>query len=752
MADLNITIALEDSQFVAALDGITKKLEQFANDAKKGFDDLNSKLDDLTNKTKSTGGAFNELGGVLKTLISLRFAEEVGKWANTIDQTAKSIGFTAGEMLALQSAMNQVGGGSQSAGRAVEMFYMKLDQARQGGLQQQVAFERLGISLNDLKKYDDQDLFRLTLDRLAQLPRNAMSSRIEVELFSKSMRGIPVTEFNEAFKKAEQNVANYGSAVEDAAAAYRKFLEVINDIKIAVAVVFQPLTSAFAQLKVDVPEIIAIFRDVISVIIGIRVASIGATTALVAMGAAATGATGGLNLLLGLLIRAGIATTAFIAAEVGLSKYFESSTKAIEEKSKAQKESNDELNRTTGENQEVLTQYAKMNAAINEQTEAFKKNIQIQVDSIRAKDATIGLGVEQKARLEEELRIRNEFAKKIEELNVKLKEAEAARPEDAMSRTVGTLRKSIADLTASEATYVQQAGESAAIKMRNNELDKSTIYLKDYQIKVQRELSDIQLGIDELTMTNDEKKIANIKKQTNALVEQARIRAQARLGSNATPEDINADAIYQKEVDAITKAQDQITAKTKDSIDVSREWSTAWTQAFKQYKEDATNGAALAKKVFDDATKGMEDAIVTFAKTGKLSFNDLLNTIVEDILRSQIRQLFANLFSGPVGGTSAGGASLFGALGSMLGFADGGTIPTNAPVLVGERGPEIISGAKGMNVTPNDQISSKAPTTHQVTYNINAVDASSFKQMIARDPSFLYAVTMQGAKTIPGRA
>jgi hypothetical protein len=33
-----------------------------------------------------------------------------------------------------------------------------------------------------------------------------------------------------------------------------------------------------------------------------------------------------------------------------------------------------------------------------------------------------------------------------------------------------------------------------------------------------------------------------------------------------------------------------------------------------------------------------------------------------------------------------------------------------------------------------------------ITYNINAVDAMSFKQMIAADPTFIYAVTQQGAK------
>jgi hypothetical protein len=36
-----------------------------------------------------------------------------------------------------------------------------------------------------------------------------------------------------------------------------------------------------------------------------------------------------------------------------------------------------------------------------------------------------------------------------------------------------------------------------------------------------------------------------------------------------------------------------------------------------------------------------------------------------------------------------------------------------------------------------------------VTYNISAVDAISFQQLVARDPSFIHAVAMQGARGMP---
>jgi hypothetical protein len=38
-----------------------------------------------------------------------------------------------------------------------------------------------------------------------------------------------------------------------------------------------------------------------------------------------------------------------------------------------------------------------------------------------------------------------------------------------------------------------------------------------------------------------------------------------------------------------------------------------------------------------------------------------------------------------------------------------------------------------------------------VNYNIQAVDASSFRSLVAKDPSFIYAVTEQGRRSQPTR-
>ena len=98
------------------------------------------------------------------------------------------------------------------------------------------------------------------------------------------------------------------------------------------------------------------------------------------------------------------------------------------------------------------------------------------------------------------------------------------------------------------------------------------------------------------------------------------------------------------------------------------------------------------------------------------------------------------------GGGGGGFGDILGSIGSLFGFAKGGLVPTNGPVLVGENGPEILSNAGGQTVSP---LGGGGSTN--VTYNINAVDAASFKQMIAADPGFIHAVAQQGSRGVPRR-
>jgi hypothetical protein len=111
------------------------------------------------------------------------------------------------------------------------------------------------------------------------------------------------------------------------------------------------------------------------------------------------------------------------------------------------------------------------------------------------------------------------------------------------------------------------------------------------------------------------------------------------------------------------------------------------------------------------------------------------------LLRSQIQSLIASTFKMPFGNT---GGSVGGGIGGIFDgfFANGGTLGAGKFGIAGEAGPELISGPA--TITPLT-----GGNSGNVTYNINAVDALSFRQLVARDPGFIHAVAMKGGSKVP---
>jgi hypothetical protein len=275
--------------------------------------------------------------------------------------------------------------------------------------------------------------------------------------------------------------------------------------------------------------------------------------------------------------------------------------------------------------------------------------------------------------------------------------------------------------------------------------------------RVNQQAQFLQFGIKErITYENELQRIMNerskltmneLQRQEFDLTAQARARAKAEIEAEEARRGPGYRMSQQEQetyYDTALKGLEEIKAANADLFKQSRSFETGWSRAFNTYAEEATNAARQAERIFQRVTQSMEDMMVDFAKTGKFEFKGFLNSVIEDLLRSQIRQLMTQIFN--IGGSGRAAGGLLGGVSRLLGFANGGIIPTNNPVIVGERGPELISGASGRVVTPNNQLGI-GPTN--ITYNISAVDAMSFKQLVASDPGFIYAVTQQGAKGIP---
>lgn len=97
------------------------------------------------------------------------------------------------------------------------------------------------------------------------------------------------------------------------------------------------------------------------------------------------------------------------------------------------------------------------------------------------------------------------------------------------------------------------------------------------------------------------------------------------------------------------------------------------------YKTSMDWGTQLGE-ITQNAFGGMEDAFVQFVMTGKLSFTDMVNSMIADLTRLMVRQAIIQPLMGALFGGGGAGGGLFGSLLGSL-FHSGGVVgQTAAPV------------------------------------------------------------------------
>uniref|UniRef100_A0AAU6W4A5 Tail tape measure protein n=1 Tax=Pseudomonas phage Aurca01 TaxID=3138527 RepID=A0AAU6W4A5_9VIRU len=120
--------------------------------------------------------------------------------------------------------------------------------------------------------------------------------------------------------------------------------------------------------------------------------------------------------------------------------------------------------------------------------------------------------------------------------------------------------------------------------------------------------------------------------------------------------------LYGKETNALNAAlQSRLAMQQKYYSDVDKaqsDWTLGASSALENYLEQSRDVAGQTKQLFTNAFSGMEDAVVNFVKTGKLSFKDFANGVIEDLIRIQVRQAAAGFLSTAFSFLSGGSAAL----------------------------------------------------------------------------------------------
>lgn len=100
------------------------------------------------------------------------------------------------------------------------------------------------------------------------------------------------------------------------------------------------------------------------------------------------------------------------------------------------------------------------------------------------------------------------------------------------------------------------------------------------------------------------------------------------------------------------------------------DWSSGARGAFQDYMDSARDVAGQTRNLFSNAFGNMEDAVVNFVKTGKLSFKDFADQVVADLIRIQVRQAAAGFLGSALGLLGGGWGAAAAGSGTMTGFSE----------------------------------------------------------------------------------
>jgi len=138
------------------------------------------------------------------------------EFSNKIVETAKANDVATASVLELAKALEENGGSADATSKIYSGFTSKLESAVQGNAKAQTSFEKLGVSLNDLRHLSEQDLFEKTVSALGNMKDSAERNGLAFETLGKSIRGVDLKGLAATMAESKGTMDKYANSIEQA--------------------------------------------------------------------------------------------------------------------------------------------------------------------------------------------------------------------------------------------------------------------------------------------------------------------------------------------------------------------------------------------------------------------------------------------------------------------------------------------------------------------------------------------------------
>lgn len=663
-------------------------------------------------------------------------------FADAINDVAKANEMTVGKVLEFSQALSISGGKADDVSKIFASFTNKIDDAASGSQDMRDKFAKLGVTLKDIERLDESQLFDKTLKGLAQIEDPIKRNAMAMELLGKGIKGVDIKGLNEEFQRingtmgaSDEAFAKIGDAIDNLdKLSFKIKTDMANNIAEPVSVAVKVLEKFYETAKNGNGILDDSAKHLEKFGLTWRSIFFSTATQTMEMG----------KIFAQIQGKGGVADTShytpmndwyqnnpvvpdLLRSQQGGSKRQIEATKeqlAAEEKLRKEKESQALALEQLIRNTKLQTSELGGTASTAEKLKIeFQKGGQYaaQANSELAKQAILAAEAydKQKAQVEAQ---KEAVQQAIRKNDIEMQDR-AERAQDAANQAI---QRANFDYEFSKRL------ESVELQRQRSKLEQEMAGQSDTQ-------RDKLLAIFDM-----EREIVRLKER-NYFISEEQVQAY-------------------REANIALIEQEEVTRRTQNSF------SAGWSRAYENFKERANDSAMMGARAFETMSSSMNRAIDNFVRTGKLSFKDLIGSMIQDLARlamqAQASKIFQMLGGGFGGGGGFGswlgetfGMTGFGGYLSGLFFADGGTPPVGQASIVGERGPELFVPRTSGTIIPNNQLSSMFNQQPQVVYNgpyianMNAMDTQSAAQFLAKNKDAVWAANQSAARGLPmGRA
>lgn len=413
------------------------------------------------------------------------------------------------------------------------------------------------------------------------------------------------------------------------------------------------------------------------------------------------------------------------AMEISTNDYFDNKAKLLEEDiavhKKAYQSELEELNKylskakNAGEKQRINDRIKSVNEKMNTDDDKFldekekqqiernialeevkKRNNNLEIDYLNLIGKTTEAEIKKANQKYEELLKNKDNTKELNE------QLEIMKQMDILQSKINGLKSNYDTIT-----------ESVALSERSIQLlkDNGQIGELSYLSKIRdirKENADMQISLIEEEIELEKQRLA--------------VLSQSNPAGTETQNSRNKILGYQNQIKEIQNSTDPL----------AQRFGEIGQNAIGSFFDDLTSGTKTASQAFRDLFGSIEKDITSLVS--KNLSTQLMNSLFGNASNggsgsSGFGSFFSNLLGGSGGGSSGGAGGFFSNLFSGM-FAEGGNVlPSDKPILVGERGPEIWQPSGSGRILNNGQSGKVGGGSSNVNINVHgATDANSFKQ------------------------